>query len=241
MRRSDQYDNDSMSENNSRNRRNSSQRHLEENKEERELVIAQAETKAVVSMRMLLLALLVSSTIGVALAVYFITYNTEKNRFHELFQSDAEKVFESMGASLDNSLAAADAFVVSMVVAARHLNNSSWPFFTMPSFAVTALKLRSLSNAFVVSYYPVVLSDQREAWQNYSIANDEWVNEAIDVQSRDESFHVNAPTTEEWQGWGEIFTSDGPIQEEGPYLPTWTTAPVVRIEHSPYNWGKTAL
>jgi hypothetical protein len=80
----------------------------------------------------------------------------------------------------------------------------------------------------------VVETDERAAWENYTMENEAWVNEGLEVQKEDETFKGNQ--VEEWSGWGVIHSNDGPVEEPGPYLPTWQTAPVVPF-YSPYNWN----
>jgi hypothetical protein len=196
--------------------------------------IARAETKALFSMRIILLIIVLVSTIGVSMAVYVLTHNAEEALFEETFQGDAAKVLQAIGTTFGHSLGAADAFVVNMVV----LANSSWPLFTPPSFAITASKLRSQTKSFAVGYYPLVTAERRDDWEAYSLANDAWVDEAIDIQSRDDSFRGRPPENVTWRGYGKIFTNQGPPVDGGPYLPTWNTAPVIVTDNPPYNWGK---
>jgi hypothetical protein len=163
--------------------------------------IVRAETKALVSMRIMLLLILLVSTIGVSVAIYFITHNAEEALFDETFQSDAAKVLQAIGSTFDSALGAADAFVVNMVV----LANSSWPLFTPPKFAITASKLRTQTKSFAVGYYPLITSEQRDDWEAYSLTHDAWVDEAIDIQSRDEtSFSGRPAENRTWKGFGEI-------------------------------------
>ena len=74
--------------------------------------IANAENNLVFWIRMIVLAVLVVSTISVALVVFFYTSDSEQFDFEEQFISDSQKVFEAVGTSLDLTLGAADAFIV---------------------------------------------------------------------------------------------------------------------------------
>jgi hypothetical protein len=63
--------------------------------------------------------------------VYTYVSGSEQAEFEDDFHADAFKVFESIGKSMDVTIGAVDALVVSMVSFARY-SNSSWPFVTLP-------------------------------------------------------------------------------------------------------------
>jgi len=68
----------------------------------------------------------------------------KKKNFEEQFLDDAHKVLEAVGSSLYLTLGAIDALVDSMISFA-HYTNQTWPFVTIPDFAVRSAKIRSLS------------------------------------------------------------------------------------------------
>jgi hypothetical protein len=103
--------------------------------------IAKDEDKAVFRLRLLVIGVLVASTVGVACAVYNYISKSENSQFEESFSDDANKVLEALGSSLHLTLSAVDAFVVNIASCAI-LSNSSWPFVTIPDFAVRANKIR---------------------------------------------------------------------------------------------------
>jgi hypothetical protein len=104
----------------------------------------------------------------VALAVYFYIRASENREFEDQFEADATKVLAAIGASLDSSLSAVDAFVVSIVSYAK-ATNQTWPFVTIPDYAARAGKIRSLAGAVVIGTYPLVKSEDRKEWERYSI------------------------------------------------------------------------
>lgn len=109
--------------------------------EEEGQAIAKSETKVVHSLKLLVYAVLILSTIGVALAVYYFLSNSEQTEFEGQFVDDAKKVLEALGSNLDLTLGSVDALVVSMVSYARD-TNQSWPYVTIPDFAVRTSKIR---------------------------------------------------------------------------------------------------
>jgi hypothetical protein len=103
--------------------------------------IAKDEDRAVFRLRLLVIGVLVASTVGVAFAVYYYISKSENREFEENFSADAKKVLDSLGSSLELTLSAVDALVVNIVSYAI-LSNSSWPFVTVPDFAVRANKIQ---------------------------------------------------------------------------------------------------
>lgn len=155
--------------------------------------------KAVRFSRLLLLSVLFLSTVVVAITVYLYTSHAEQRAFEDQFEEESLKVLESIGTSLDYTLGAVDSFVVNEVSVAKALN-WTWPFVTIPDFAVGASKLRGLTRATIVGQYPLVTDATRYKWENYSMANEWWVDEVLEVQRNDETFL--GTNVEEWSGWG---------------------------------------
>lgn len=181
--------------------------------------------------RIFVLVVLALSIVGVAFTVYLYVSNSEERAFEEQFCEHAKKALDAIGISLDITLGAADAFVISMVSYAR-FSNSTWPFVTIPDFAVRSAKARSLSKAVFLSIHPVVLSDQRADWEVYSFRNDGWVEEGIEIQKRAKSYH--GPIIEAGEVWGIHGTDEYDKDDHsmgtnrpGPYMPMWQSSPVM--------------
>lgn len=176
---------------------------IEDPKDERlhqEDEIAGAEIRRAVNCsRALILSVLACSTIGVAFGVYYYVKGEEDRAFKDQFDEDSLKVLESIGTSLDFTLGAVDSFTVNEVSFAES-HNWTWPFVTIPNFAVSASKLRALTKAKVVSQYPLVQENQRDDWEAYSVANEGWVNDGLQTQKNDVTFE--GTNVEEWSGWG---------------------------------------
>jgi hypothetical protein len=52
----------------------------------------------------------------------------------------------------------------------------------MPDFALRMSKILPLSEAISINVLPLVKSEQRDAWENYTLYKDYWVNEGVGVQ-----------------------------------------------------------
>jgi hypothetical protein len=183
---------------------------------EKEPALAKTETNTIRGLKLLVLLVLSISAIAVALTVYFYIRASETRDFEDQFEDDATKVLAAIGASLDSSLAAVDAFVVSIVSYAK-ATNQTWPFVTIPDYAVRAGKIRSLSNAVVIGTYPLVKTEDRKEWERYTAENNYWVEESIDIQERDSSFM--GPIIREYETWDVIYGGDewGMMEHPGVY------------------------
>jgi hypothetical protein len=192
--------------------------------------IPSAENNLVFWIRVIVVAVLVVSTVSVTLVVYFYTSNTEQDAFEEQFISDSLKVFESVGTSLDLIFGAVDIFIVRAVSYAKY-SNSTWPFVTIPDFAVQAAKLLGSSASIHCNVYPLVSKNQCAVWEPYSLLNDAWVEESINMQARNKNYH--GPILTEYETLGSIHGAQGVIAESdpGPFMPSWQlfriTTPII--------------
>jgi hypothetical protein len=189
------------------------------------------ETKALFWIRLFLFSVVLMSSVTVAVVVYYHTSGAESKEFEERFDHEATKIFEAVGGSLDLSLGAIDSFIVGLLCYAR-TTNATWPFVTLPDYAVRVAKLRAFSKAFVVGQYHFVRGDQREEWEEYSFAHDSWVTEAMQFQKKDRNFHGKLMS--EYKPYG-IHNNDGVVETRDSYLPVWQSGPVVPV-WAPYNW-----
>jgi hypothetical protein len=199
-------------------------------------IIGRAEDKAVFRLKLLVLAVLTASTVGIAMVVYLYTSNAEEDDFEEQFIGDSSKIFESIGSTLELTLGAVDSFLVGLVSFAR-FTNATWPHVTLPDYAVRVAKIRSLSKAVLVTQYHFVADGQRAKWEKYSVANDYWVDESIEVQKNDQTYQGKI-VTDYWTR-PDIHVDADPYTRPGPYLPKWQQAPVIPI-YAPYNWDAFA-
>ena len=198
-------------------------------------MMVEKETKVVYWLKFCVLFVLAIAAAIVAMAYYAHARQFEKMKFEERFVNDAHKVLDSLGFSLDLTLSAVDSFVVSMVSFARY-SNMTWPFVTVPDYAVRTAKIRTLSKAFVVGQYQLVRPEEKDEWEQYASQNDGWVQEGFDVQRNDPTYHGLKPDT--YNTSYNIFNPGyGAVEEDDPfYLPNWQGGPIVPVRY-PYNWN----
>jgi hypothetical protein len=105
-----------------------------------------------------------------------------------MFEADANKVMDGIGESIKGNLAAMDSFA-SMMISMAKQTNQTFPFVTIPNFAIKASKLLTLSDGFTISTQPVVYAEQRLQWETYTKENQGWVNQTKQIQEVDVFFH----------------------------------------------------
>ena len=213
------------------------------------------DKKSEVVVRRLKTAILLFFTLtAVGVATAFFVYRSHGKRaretaFRNRFREEAYSMLANIGANLDSTLGATDAFTVSMLAQAE-ATNQTYPFVTIDNFAVQAGKLLKNSRAKFISTLNYVQKGQRREWEAYAKTHNSWIEQSIGVQSRDpgyrgpeitdefleENYYGNYDLIHDYDeaffGWDN--STDG-VDHEGPYLVTWQQVPVIPMDPL-YNW-----
>lgn len=206
---------------------------LDDNNVDEVEAIAKRETRVVCGLRLVVLTVLVASTILLAFGVHRYLDEAEQEAFHKEFHADATKVLQAMGARLDETLGAVDALAVSMTSHAR-ATNQTWPFVTMPDFAVRATKARLLAHSVYLAVHHVVTREERAVWEAYTPLHNDWVNASVHAQAIDPKYQ--GPLV--YGSYNADYIRDffeEPVPERDVYLPTWQVSPVIPY-FAVYNW-----
>lgn len=150
--------------------------------------IARHETKAVGRTKLAVLLVMVVSATVVAASVFLYLSGTEQAQFEKQFIEDSHKVLESFGSSLGKSFGMLDELAVNLVAFSK-ATNQTWPFVTTPSFAARMAKLVPSTSAVNINILHIVTPEDREEWDTYSVENDQWVNEAMEVQETFDGYY----------------------------------------------------
>jgi hypothetical protein len=205
-------------------------------KSELKETIAKRESTAVFRLRIVVGIVLIVATVGIAVGVYHYTFNIEDDEFHERFHASADKILESVGSAFDRTLSALDSFAANSALMAQD-NNQTWPFVTMPHFALRAAKvLGSLKGAWFGTYVRVQ-EEQRSAWEQYSLDHDSWVDECFDAQEKGLNDTFFGKVSSEWDAIGYINSAIGvPAPHRPIYFPIWQSYPVTNEVFPIYNF-----
>jgi hypothetical protein len=145
-------------------------------------------TRNVKCFRCIVGIVLIVATLSMTLTIYYVVRNSETTNFEDMFDADANKIIHGVGESIKSNLAAMDAFASMMILIAKQ-TNQTFPFVTLPTFAIKASKLLTLSDGFVISTQPVVSAHQRKRWEAYTRNNQGWLNETKQIQEIDVFYH----------------------------------------------------
>ena len=176
----------------------------------KEAPLANRETRAVTKWKLVVLAVLLLSAIGTALCVYYYIRNSETAKFQEAFHSSAIKVLEVVGLSFETALKSLDSLAVAFVSEAN-ISNQTFPFVTVPDFPILAAKMISNSDAFVVTFWPLIANELREQWEQYSVTHSQWVNASVRLQ-QDYAFYHGPLEFDTSNYDGVIYGDLGPIE-----------------------------
>ncbi|CAB9508786.1 Receptor-type guanylate cyclase gcy [Seminavis robusta] len=214
-------------------------------------VIGKQEDKAVFCLRMVVMLVLLGAAVGVSTSVYLFLDNGEKAAFEDQFDSDAAKVIEETGKTLDNTLGPADALLVNLVAHSRTLpkrlpnQTTAFPFVTLPSFGLQATKMLRNSKGFNLYVAPKLEQEQVPEWKTFiNETHKTWIDEGLAVAETDPDYdgliykaYKNRTCPDLYTWGGQVV--DLPRPDVGFYLPKVMEYPIVTGAGSrngcPYN------
>jgi hypothetical protein len=209
--------------------------------------LAQKETTAVFHLRLLVLFALCCAAVLVSVAIYFITSNAEEHEFLGQFEGNAIKVLGSFEEIVGQKLGAIASLAVSFTSYARS-TNATWPFVTMNDFQQRAASARSLSDSLFLELLPMVSSETRSSYEEYSLEEMGWLAEGRQYQEelglgnrRLQSATEETSDLDFSTGIGnKIYALDetwSPVADPGvgPFFPIWQSSPVLDRDLVNYN------
>jgi hypothetical protein len=204
---------------------------------EQNTAIAAKESRAVRWIRVVAAAVVVLSTLAVALFVFKYMSFTEKKNFTNRFNADSLKILEGIGSTFDRSMGAIDSYAVSLVSSAKQ-SNQTWPYVTLSDFAVRSSKILRLSKGILFATHVYVDRRQRASWSSYSVTHDSWVEESLDVQEDAWNTTYFGKMGRNVTKSEDIYHTFGEAPENEFYLVQWQTYPVVPSQtgYSVYNF-----
>ena len=135
-----------------------------------ESVLASNETRAVSTLRMVVLMVMVFTATTVSVLVYWYTHATEVNDFETAAASYADKIVQTFHENVENRLRAINAQSVHITTTAL-VTNQSFPLVTVPYFEIGGADTRVLADSVDVWYCPLVTSNTRAEWEAYALTN----------------------------------------------------------------------
>eukprot|EP00934_Nitzschia_sp_Nitz4_P007367 Nitzschia sp. Nitz4//scaffold210_size37948//27282//29775//NITZ4_007693-RA/size37948-augustus-gene-0.20-mRNA-1//1//CDS//3329541939//7357//frame0 len=207
-----------------------------EDKQER-LDIASKESQRVVVLRTVVLFVLVAVASAVSTLVYVLYRDSQRDAFEANFESSATKLTQQF---IDGAIRRVSAIqglslqFTSYAIA----SNSTWPNVVLPDFERRVANVRQQSDVISLMIFPFVTKEERSSWEEFSVANQDWLLEGLEVQGMPEEEwdqeNIAAmemafgPSPEGLRIPGEIFRmGQMPETGDGPYAPMWQVAPAI--------------
>ena len=190
--------------------------------------LAQNESRLVARSKMVVLLILIIAAALVGMATYLHTSKEEERRFEQQFEEYANEVADI---SALNALHVFDIYKSF----ARHMEvfaigtGSSWPFVTVPRFQSLAREAMTESNSeMMVALHPLITESQRDAWESYSVANQEWIKEGFEYDGL-HKYPAICPFIH--TGNTSVCSREADTSDTF-YTPVWEVSPVRKY----YNW-----
>eukprot|EP00977_Amphora_coffeiformis_P020451 scaffold8271_cov171-Amphora_coffeaeformis.AAC.8 len=217
--------------------------------EEEQQQLAQNENTAVRLIRLFTALVLVAATTVVSLVVYDFTRDKEVQDFEDHFSFSAGKVVDQFKINAERRISALQAFSAAHTTWAKY-SNESFPFVTLPEFERSAAYTIELAQVLSIMTFPIVQTEQRQAWEAYSVEHYGWMAEGMALQP-------NVDLDGEAEGVAQLNSQNpiaigrdpytdpvitplifsvqsgtnqaAPESGPGPYAPIWSMAPAVPV------------
>jgi hypothetical protein len=206
---------------------------------EKDEQLAQAETRAVFRLRILVIMILLLAAAFVSVFVYVLTSKAEDDQFHAQFEGSGTIVLVKFENILKERLAAITTLSVTTIAhSIDHVRE--WPFISLSSIQERFAKTNQIAGSMYLEFNPVVAEDEKDKWRQFTNtpADRKWIKDGLEYQEKMglnvfDEMTADDPLNEELVGSYNLTydTPDGGVEQEtghGPYLSVWQTSPVLR-------------
>jgi hypothetical protein len=141
--------------------------------------VASGETRAINILRAAVLLLLAFTAILSCVGVYFYTRNEEQLKYERAYEANALRIVESFHTTVERRLEAMHSLALSVTSYALDANKT-FPFVTLPHFAMRGSALRIEASSLAVHWIPLVTDDTRKDWEEYALETRSHIDEAYE-------------------------------------------------------------
>jgi hypothetical protein len=180
-------------------------------------IIAYKETRAVKYLKLAMIVILLLVAAIVCYAVHKFSTASEINEFTLQFQYTSSQIVNKLHTNAKTKMEAIQS--VALLLQAYSINmNQTWPFVTLPFYENHISATSSLLGAYGVLFFPIVSTENRIAWENYTIENRGWVNQSYDAQAMLNNGVDNRPKLGPNDTWVDLLWSES---EQNPDMPDY--------------------
>jgi hypothetical protein len=137
------------------------------------------------------------------------------------FANDATELIGISNQNAKNIFGVLGIFSTFISSSARH-DNATWPLFTLPDFEHFGEGARDLSGALLLAFTPLVPNDTRAAWETYSVDNQGWIQEGLNVLGETASQSTRGISENIYQKTTRSFVPEIELPQ---YSPVWQLSP----------------
>jgi hypothetical protein len=205
------------------------------------VVLAQRESKAVYRLRIAVFCVLIASTVAVSVIAYSYLKRNEERNFEASYSDQANVVLNAVRIKSNRRIGTIRSFAEALTSHAAS-NGQIWPNVTLPDFEIQGTATTRLADIMSLILVPIVSDGRRDGWEEYSVQNQAWLPEGLEVQKEEAE---KRGVLEIGFGSGDGGNPDvlsipkkihrveglAPAEEDGPgpYLPQWQIAPALSL------------
>ena len=218
-------------------------------------VLTASENRAVCMLRGVVIVVIVLTGTLFSVLCFISLRHSEESLFENQYDYNARKLLAAFNDRVRIRIGSAESLAES-ITSYTVDKGIAWPFVALPDFVVRASAIQTLTSSVAISFIPIVTSAKRHAWEQYTAANSQWIEDGIAFEQEMNGNSI-ASRRELQLDMGLNFSKSGlnfsngasenifrlqeldmkassgevPIVEDeaGPYLPIWQTSPVIPI------------
>mmetsp|Transcript_20032 Transcript_20032/g.35262 ORF Transcript_20032/g.35262 Transcript_20032/m.35262 type:complete len:1107 (-) Transcript_20032:235-3555(-) len=139
--------------------------------------IAKKEERIVFFVRVLILVAIVCSAMTVTIAVYFFASAADTASFEAEYFEFARDVETLVVWEVKYNMALVQQLGGTTTSTAL-MTNQTFPFVTQPHFEITGGFVDGMGGIMMALSAPLIAASERETWEEYSVANQDWIQES---------------------------------------------------------------
>lgn len=143
--------------------------------------IAEKEARQVFWSKVLVGLVLVASTSLLGYFTFQFVRHEEQNEFKNQFLDYADEIVDQSKNNAISSLAVLES-LSKTVTSLAMFANESWPLISLPHFEIRASDYLDISGAQQIAFAPIVQEEEREPWEAYTTAHQDWIQDGLDLE-----------------------------------------------------------
>jgi hypothetical protein len=116
--------------------------------------------------------------------------------------------------------------LASVITSSAKKSGETFPYVTMDDFEVMAAGFRNTSLAFFIHYCPLVIGELASSWNDFSVANADWIEEGRRNQPPSVGGNVSSTFIPFLFQLGDNSMPVSVTGSPGPFCPAWLMSPV---------------